>query len=132
MVTRSKFLTWLSTGSIIFGILWVAMYITVIISMVYGKVDPYFFPGIVVEYSKIGFLFLSTEILLTLIGLAGVLMMRKLKTAGLYVYAFAKVAIYFLPVIFIGSSHLSFPILVITSSLITVYGVVLANFHKKE
>jgi hypothetical protein len=132
MEKRPKFLTWLSIGSIVVGVLWVIMYIVLIISKLYGKVDPYLFPGIVIEYSKDGYSFLVAEILFTLLGLAGVIMMRKMKIAGLYIYAFAKVILFFLPVVFIGSSQLSFPILVITSVLITAYGVMLTGIHKKD
>jgi hypothetical protein len=132
MEKRPKFLTWLSIGSIVVGVLWVIMYIALILSKLYGKVDPYLFPGIVIEYSKVGYSFLLAEILFTLFGLAGVIMMRKMKIAGLYIYAFAKVILFFLPVVFIGSSQLSFPILVITSVLITAYGVMLTGIHKKD
>ncbi|MFZ4549426.1 MAG: hypothetical protein ACOYN4_18410, partial [Bacteroidales bacterium] len=78
MEKRPKFLNWLSIGSMIVSVLWVSMYITIIISMVYGNVDPYLFPGIVIEYSKVGFMFLVTQILFTLVGLAGVILMRKM------------------------------------------------------
>jgi hypothetical protein len=61
--------------------------------------------------------------------------MWQMKKAGFYLYATIKILTYFIPVFIIGANHLSFPALVITSVLISVYGIFFtknAVHHKKQ
>jgi len=89
---------------------------------------PRLFPGIAIEYLKAGYLFLSSMIVLTGMGLKGVEMMWKMKKKGFYLYVATKILIYFLPVLLIGNSHLTYPGLIITSIMITLYGIVFLIF----
>lgn len=96
-----------------------------------GDVPSELFPGLTVEYLHEGYLFMTAEILLTASGLAGVMLMWQMKKTGFYLYAGVKTLLYFLPVVFIGSNHLTFPGLVITSTLIIIFGTYLfANREK--
>ncbi len=125
---RPGLLTWLCIGSAGFGVSWIIMFIVLIILSVRGNVPTGLFPGLVTRYMQAGYLFVSAEIILTGIGIAGVILMWRMKKTGFYLYAITKVMIYFLPVIFIGNYHLTFPGLIITSILITLYGTI---FTKK-
>jgi len=119
---RPQFLTWLCIGSFIFGSLWIIMLLAIIPFDQSGNVSTRLFPGIAIEYLHAGYLFLVVEILLTATGIFAVVMMWQMKKNGFYLYAVTKTVIYFLPVIFIGNNHLTFPGLIITSVLITMYG----------
>jgi len=92
-----------------------------------GNIPPGLFPGIVMEYMNAGYLFILADIGLTILGLTGVVLMWRLKKSGLYLYAFMKITAYFLPVIFIGTKHLTYPGLILTSILIVFYGVILTT-----
>lgn len=124
---RPSLLTWLCVGSGFVGFMWIIMFIAIMIYNYKGNIPSGLFPGIVVEYMNAGYVFMLTEIFLTLLGLTGVLLMWQLKKSGLYIYALMKITSYFLPVIFIGINHLTFPGLILTSILIVLYGVVLTN-----
>lgn len=128
---RPKLLAWLCIGSAIFGSSWIIMLSVLIIYSLKGQVPAGLFPGIVIEYLQAGYLFLAAEILLTAIGIAGVILMWQTKKTGFYLYAFTKAVIYFLPVVLIGENHLTFPALAITSVLIILYGTSFAAFAKK-
>lgn len=128
--SRPKLLTWLCLGSATFGVSWIIMFIVLIILSIQGNVTPGLFPGLVTEYLQAGYLFVTAEILLTAVGLAGVILMWQLKKTGFYLYSVTKAAIYFLPVLFIGNYHLTYPGLIATSFFITVYGTML--LHKSD
>jgi hypothetical protein len=122
--SRPKLLTWLCIGSATFGVSWIIMFIVLIILSVKGNVPPGLFPGLVNGYLQAGYLFVLAEIFLTGLGLAGVILMWRMKKAGFYLYAITKAVIFFLPVIFIGNQHLTYPGLITTSLLITLYGTI--------
>jgi CHASE2 domain-containing sensor protein len=75
-------------------------------------------------------LFMAALILLALLGLTGVFMMWQMNKAGLYLYAIVKSLIYFLPVVFIGYNHLTFPGLILTSILIIAYGIIFTGLSE--
>ena len=121
---RPTLLTWLCIGSAISGLFWIIMLVALIIFSLKGQVPAGLFPGLAVEYLQAGYLFMFTLIVLALLGLAGVFMMWQLKMTGFYLYASTKALIYFFPVIFIDTNHLTFPGLILTSALIIVYGII--------
>lgn len=129
--SRPLLLTWLCIGSGIFGVLWIIMLFVLIIYSFSGDLPAGLFPGLVFEYLHAGYLFISAEIVLAGLGIAGVVLMWQLKKTGLYLYAISKALIYFLPVAFIGSNHLTFPGLIISSILIIAYGILLPGESKK-
>lgn len=124
---RSALLGWLCLTSAIVGGLWIIMMLVMIITGQDGKVPSHLFPGVAAEYYSAGYGFVSILILLTAAGLAGVYMMWKLHKAGFYIYAISKTALYFLPAWIIGSHHLSFVALLLTSVPIVVYGVIMTG-----
>lgn len=131
MKSRPKLLSWLCIGSGIFGISWIVMLLALIAFSLKGEIPSGIFPGLAVSYLQAGYLFITALILLTLVDLAGVILMWKLKKAGFYLYSFAKTILYFLPVLFIGNNHLTFPGLTITSILIITYGILFFDSSKK-
>ncbi len=128
---RPALLTWLCIGSAGFGISWIIMFLALIIFSIRENLPSGLFPGIVIEYLKAGYLFISAEILLTGFGITSVILMWQLKKPGFYLYAITKVLIYFLPVVFIGINHLTYPGLVITSIFILLYGIIITGGLKK-
>jgi hypothetical protein len=130
-ISRPILLTWLCIASAGFGVAWIIMFIVLITFSVRGIVPSGLFPGIVIQYLHAGYLFIGAEIALTGFGLTGVVMMWKIKKTGFYLYAFMKAIIYFLPVVFIGSDHLTFPALLISSILIVVYGILITGTLKR-
>ncbi len=130
---RPQFLTFLCIGSAAFGFLWIIMFLTLIVYSSFNKnVPSALFPGIVIEYLHAGYAFVIAEIVLTAIGLTGVFLMWRLKKGGFYLYAVIKALTYFLPVIYIGSHHLTFPGLFITSIFIIMYGVSFSTNLKND
>ena len=131
---RPQFLTWLCTGSFFFGLFWIIMLLTLILSDQAGNVSTRLFPGISIEYLHAGYLFMIAEIVLTALEMFAVVMMWQMKKTGFYIYAATKTIIYFLPVLVIGLHHLTFPALILTSALITAYGIIFTdksrNFRK--
>ena len=125
---RPQLLTLLCTGSLTFGILWIIMLLALIFFDQAGNASSRLFPGIAIEYLHSGYLFIIAEILLTAVGLFAVVMMWRMQKTGFYLYAITKAAIYFLPVLAISWHYLTFPALLITSVLITAYGI---NFRDK-
>ncbi|MDO9255233.1 MAG: hypothetical protein Q7U54_06955 [Bacteroidales bacterium] len=107
------------------------MFLFLITCSVRGNVPAGIFPGLVIEYLKAGYLFISAEIFLTVFGISGVFLMWQMKKSGFYLYALMKVLIYFLPVVFIGNNHLTYPGLAISSILILVYGIIITGTVKK-
>jgi len=103
------------------------MFLALILLSQTGNVTNRLFPGLAIEYLQAGYLFIITEILLTCLGITGVVLMWQMKKTGFYLYAISKTLIYFLPVLFIGSNHLTYPVLLITSILITAYGIELTG-----
>jgi len=95
-----------------------------------GMVSTRFFPGIAIEYLHAGYFFIIAEILLTVTGIFAVTLMWGMQKTGFYLYAVIKTIIYFLPVIFIGNIHLTFPGLIITSILIIMYGTIFTRRPK--
>lgn len=130
-ISRPNLLTWLCIGSASFGVLWIIMFLVMITYSVRGDVPSGLFPGLTLEYLHAGYLFMIAEILLTAIGVAGVMLMWQMKKTGFYLYATTKTVIYFLPVVFLGSNHLTFPGLIITSILIIMYGTLFTRVNKK-
>ncbi len=126
-IPRPRLLTWLCTGSAFFGISWIIMLVTLIGIALAGNVPSKDFPGLALEYLHIGYLFMITLILLAGVGLKGVAMMWKMKKTGFYLYVVSKTLIYFLPVLVIGSNHLTYPALIITSIMITFYGIIFTD-----
>jgi len=122
--SRPKLLSWLCIGSAVFGSFWIVMLVALIVYSLTGQVPKGVFPGIAVEYLQAGNLFMLSLILAAALGLTGVFMMWKMKRTGFYLYSAMKTIIYFLPVTFIGSSHLNYPGLVLTSVPIVVYGII--------
>lgn len=122
--SHPRLLTWLCIGSGVFGSLWIIMFLALMIFSLTGNVPGRLFPGLVLEYLQAGYLFLIAEILLTGIGVTGVILMWRMKKTGFYLYATMKTIIYFLPVLSIGTNHLTFPALLSTSILIIMYGVI--------
>jgi hypothetical protein len=88
------------------------------------------FPGLAVEYPEAGMMFMAALILLALLGLTGVFMMWQLKKAGFYLYSAVKTLIYFFPVVFIGTNHLNYPGLILTSFLIIMFGTIFTGIVK--
>lgn len=129
--SRPQLLTWLCIGSGIFGVSWIIMFFVLITYSLRGNVPSGLFPGLVIEYLHAGYLFISAEIFFTVLGITGIILMWQLKKTGLYLYAISKTLIYFLPVVFIGSNHLTFPGLIITSILIIMYGILIESMQKK-
>jgi hypothetical protein len=131
---RPQFLTWLCTGSFVFGSLWIIMFFVLMISDQIGNISTQLFPGIAIGYLHAGYLFMIAEIVLTALGIFAVVMMWQMKKTGFYLYAVTKTVIYFLPVVAIGGHHLTFPALLLTSLLITAYGIMFTdesgNFRK--
>jgi hypothetical protein len=97
-----------------------------------GNVPSVLFPGLVIEYLHAGYLFIFAEILLTALGITGVILMWQLKKTGFYLYSASKVINYFLPVLFIGNNHLTFPGLCVTAFLITLYGTAFRDRNNKD
>ena len=128
---RPFLLTLLSAGSFIFGIGWIGMFLALIIYSLKGDVPQHLFPGIVIEYLQAGYFFILFEILLAVMGIAGVVQMWQMKKTGFYIYTTSKILVYFLPVLWISTSHLTYPALVINSILITAYGVLVLNNRGK-
>ena len=125
--TRPKLLTGLCIASFIAGTLWIVMLLALIISSLTDNLKPGLFPLLSIEYFNAGYLFMITLILLAGLGLKGVAMMWNMKKTGFYLYAASKTLIYFLPVLIIGSSHLTYPALIITSIMITIYGIIFTD-----
>jgi hypothetical protein len=119
---RTKLLTWLCIGSAISGLFWIIMLLALIIFSLKGRVPAGLFPGLAVEYTQAGYLFMVALILLTVLGLSGIRMMWQLKKLGFYLYTTAKILVYFLPVVFIGYNHLTFIGLATTSIFIILFG----------
>lgn len=129
--SRPQILTWLCIGSGIFGVSWIIMLFVLIGYSYKGDLPSGLFPGLVTEYLHAGYLFISAEIVLAGLGIAGIILMWQLNKTGLYLYAISKALIYFLPVLFIGNNHLTFPGLIITSIFIIMYGILIASMQKK-
>ena len=129
--SRPQILTWLCMGSGIFGVSWIIMLFVLIGYSYKGDLPSGLFPGLVTEYLHAGYLFISAEIVLAGLGIAGVILMWQIKKSGLYLYAVSKALVYFIPVVFIGSNHLTFPGLIITSILIIIYGILIEQVLKK-
>jgi hypothetical protein len=123
--TRPELLTWLCTGSASFGILWIVMFLVMITYSIKGDVPPGLFPRLVIEYLHAGYIFIALEIFLTVLGIIAVILMWQLKKTGFYLYATIKAMVYFLPVVLIGTNHLTYPGLIITSVLIIMYGILI-------
>lgn len=130
--TRPQILTWLCLASFIAGSLWIIMLLALSILSFTDNLKHGLFPGLSIEYLHTGYLFISVLIVLTLIGIIGVVKMWQLKKYGFYLYAAAKTLIYFLPVLFIGFNHLTYPGLLITSVFIIAYGVLFTNLSGRE
>jgi hypothetical protein len=127
---RPQLLTWLCAGSAVFGILWIIMLLTLIGNGLAGYLPSRLFPGLTIEYLHSGYIFISSILLLTVLALTGVGMMWKMKKTGFYLYAATKTLIYFLPVIVIGTTHLTFFALITTSIMITLYGINFTDSHR--
>jgi hypothetical protein len=120
--THPSLLTWMCIASLVAGVSWIAMYLALITFSITGNIPDGLFPGIVIEYLHAGYIFITAQILLSVIGISGVIMMWRMKKTGFYLYTIIKIIGYFLPVIVIGSKHLAFPGLLLTSVFITMYG----------
>jgi len=119
--------TWLCISSALFGVAWVTMFIIMLIYSNQGSIPVALFPGVALDYLHAGAGFILIEIFLTISGLAAVFLMWKRKKVGFYLYSFCKTTLYFLPVAVIGNNHLAFFPLVITATLIFLYGLVFSN-----
>lgn len=124
---RPILLTWLCIVSALSGSLWISMLLAPVFFSSTGNAQSDLFPGLAIEYLHAGCFFISALIVLTLIGIIGVVKMWHLKKHGFYIYAAMKILIYFLPVLFIGYNHLTYPGLLNTSVFITSYGVLFTN-----
>jgi hypothetical protein len=132
---RPKTLSWLCTGSIVFGASWFVMLLLLLISEIRGEVPAHLFPRLVAEYAGAGKIFLLAELALTGIGIWSVTLMWQMKKAGFYLYASIKTLAYFLPALVIGADHLTFPALITTAIMISAYGIFFtskSNHHKKQ
>jgi hypothetical protein len=127
---RPKSLTWLCIASAFSGAAWVIMLLSLIIFSLKGPIPSGLFPGLAVEYAQAGYLFMVVLILSAAMGLAGVWMMWQHKMAGFYLYSLSKAVIYFLPVAIIGTNHLTFPGLILTSIVIIIYGILITSTDK--
>jgi hypothetical protein len=103
------------------------MFLALIQFSLAGNVPAHLFPGIVLQYLQAGYLFIGIQILLTGLGITGVILMWQMKKSGFYLYSSVKTLNYFLPVLFIGNNHLHFPGLLITSILIILYGILFSS-----
>lgn len=106
------------------------MYIALMVISYKGNVSNKLFPGIVVEYARLGYSFMITEVLLAGVALYGVFLMWKLKRPGFYLYSISKAAIYFLPSLYIGAQKLEIVSLGATSIMIILYGT--ATFRENN
>lgn len=131
-ISRPKLLAWLCIGSAIFGSLWIVMLLALIVFSASGYIPAGLFPGLAVGYTQAGYSFMIALILLALLGLAGVYLMWHLNRAGFYLYASVKAAIYYLPVFVLGNKNLTFVGLLITSTLIILYGSQFMSNRKKN
>lgn len=129
-IKNNLLLSWLCTSSAIFGFAWVTMFVAMLLYSHQGSIPERLFPGIAMEYINAGTGFVVGEVLLTLTGLAAVFMMWKKKKSGFYLYSCCKITLYFLPVLIIGSNHLSFLPLALTSLFIVLYGLVFFSPQK--
>jgi hypothetical protein len=129
---RPFLLTCLCIVSGITGTAWICMFIALIIYTVKGAVPEQLFPGNSLIYLKAGTGFVLAEILLTVCSLTGVFLIWKTRMGGFYLYSISKVILYFLPVAFIGSDHLAFFPLAVTSVTIVAYGILTGSFKKKD
>jgi hypothetical protein len=120
---RPRFLTWLCIISITTGSAYIIMFIAIIIYSANGTVPATIFPGLAIDYLNAGYTFILTQTIFTALGLTAAIIMLKMKSYGFYLYALSKTILYFLPVIFIGSSHLTYPGLLMTSIFIIMYGI---------
>ena len=100
------------------------MLVALIIFSLRGNIPSGLFPGLAAGYPEAGMFFMAALILLAVLGLTGVFMMWQMKKSGFYLYCTAKTLIYFLPVVFIGSNHLTYPGLILTSTAIVLYGII--------
>jgi len=125
---RPKFLTGLCIGSAVAGLAWIIMFVVLLFMSYRQNVPPGLFPGIILEYRNAGFMFVLAEILLALLGITAVILMWQMKKKGFYLYTITKVVTYFLPVIFIGTNHLTYPGLLLTSVFIVMYGVFFTHY----
>jgi len=130
--SRPKLLTLLCIGSFVSGSLWSIMLLSLIIFSLKGRIPEGLFPGLAIGYIQAGYLFTVALILLTILCLAGVYLMWQLNRTGFYLYATGKAAIYYLPVIVIGNSHLTFIGLSITSAVIIMYGAQFISLRKNN
>lgn len=121
-IKRPPLLTYLCLGSTLIGLLWVVMLVVLLFYSLQGNVPATLFPGLVIEYLDAGYLFLATFLGLNLLGLVAVVLIWYMKKTGFYLYTAVKTTIYFIPVAVIGSNHLTFTGLVLTSIGITAYG----------
>jgi len=124
-------LTWLCIGSGISGTMWLIMLLVLMLLSLDGSVPSNLFPGLVIDYLEAGYAFVVLICFLIAVGITAVLLMWNLKKAGFYLYATTKTLLYFLPVIFLGTNHLTFLGLVLTSVFITLYGILLTNRRNK-
>ena len=100
------------------------MLVALIIFSLKGSIPAGLFPGLAAGYPEAGMMFMAALILLALLSLRGVFMMWQLNKAGFYLYSSAKTLIYFLPVAFIGSNHLTYPGLILTATAIVLFGII--------
>jgi cytochrome b subunit of formate dehydrogenase len=103
------------------------MLVALIVFSLNGSIPSGLFPGLSAGYPEAGMLFMAALILLAILAISGVFMMWQLKKVGFYLYSLAKMLIYFLPVVVIGSNHLTYPGLVLTSTLIVLYGILFSG-----
>lgn len=128
---RPKLLTGLCIVSAVSGALWIIMLVALIFYSLKGSIPSGLFPGLAAGYPEAGMLFMAALILLALLGLIGIFMMWQINKTGFYLYSIVKTLIYFLPVVFIGSTHLTYMGLFLTSISIILYGIIFTSLIEK-
>lgn len=129
--SRPRFLTILLLGSAITQLLWILMFIVLIILSINGEIPQGLFPGLVIDYLQTGYLFVTAQILLSVICLYSIVSMWQQRKTGFYIYTANKIIVYFLPVLFIGYTHLTLPGLFITAIFLVAYGTFFTGQSKK-
>jgi len=108
------------------------MFVVLIVLSAKREVHQGLFPGLVMDYLQTGYLFITAQILLSVVCLYSIVLMWQQRKTGFYIYTANKVIVYFLPVLFIGYTHLTLPGLFITAIFLVAYGTFFTGQSEKR